>query len=180
MVTNSNNLRQIGMAITDYALNHKGRLPQCYEKQRARMRNYPGFLSSYTAEYLGVEHEEGEVNPYFGDAAWAAALGTSRSNLSNFLSSQEPNAHRFILNRWEDQGRPHYPFGTPVAPFTPAYPLASISSPATTWAMQDLDAKIVSGHPLKETLWGNKRLTLYFDMHVKAVPEDEFYMGPTP
>ena len=182
LISNSNLMRQIGLGIAQYSNEHEQLLPQCYGTQRARMRDFPGQLASYTAPYLGVEDVQDNINPFFGDPIWASALGgpTSLSDLSIYLRLVEQNAHRFILNRWNrDEGR-HFPWGTPVGAQTIPAATYLIPTPSSLWAMQDLDAGILPGHPLLEPLWVDKRIALYYDMHVNTIPADQFFIGSLP
>jgi len=176
-VTAMNNMRQIGLAIQLYTNDHYGRLPTSYILQRARMRNFPGQLSSYTADYLGITHVQDAINPFFADNYWIRSLGTSHNNLPNFLINVEPQAHRFILNRWNEENREHFPWGSPEGG-PQGYRFSFIRSPSATWAMQDIDSGIRSQHPLTTPLWGNQRMALYFDWHVGFIPSDEFRQGP--
>lgn len=108
-----NNMRQIGLSLQMYLTEHRGLLPTSYELQSATMRDFPGMLSSYTAPYLGLEHEQDAVNPFFGDAYWARAIGASPATLPTRI--QQTGARRFILNRWNDseRGLSMFPWGPP-------------------------------------------------------------------
>jgi prepilin-type N-terminal cleavage/methylation domain-containing protein len=180
MMSNINNMRQIGLAINQYSNDHESLLPQSYGKARARMRTHRGHLSSWTAPYLGVDDIHDNVNPYFADAPWISALGapSTPDGLKFFLIRQEPECHRFVLNKWNgDEGRA-FPFGSPGPTVTAAYPVYMVEMPSALWAVQDLDAGILPGHPLVEPLWVDRRVALYYDGHVNTIPAEDFFIGP--
>ncbi len=179
MISNANNIRQIGMAISQYSNEHEQSLPQCYGKQRARMRPRGG-LSGYTAPYLGVEYVEDNINPYFGDPIWTSSLGVSTPEFKLYLLRVQRNAHRFILNRWDAEEGDRFPWGTAGNNDIPGYATYLIPTPSSLWGLQDLDAGIVPAHPLAAPLWEDRRLALYFDGHVDSIPADQFFIGPLP
>ncbi len=179
LMSGANTMRQIGLAVSQYSNEHDSTLPQCYRLQRAGMRDYPGRLASYTAPYLGLDDVQGDVNPYFGDAIWASALGVSSTDLRFYLLRVE-DAPRFILNRWNRSEGKNFPWGTTVNDRTPASATYQIPTPSSLWAMQDVDAGILPGHPLVTPLWDDLRIALFFDAHVNTIPADQYFVGPLP
>lgn len=177
MTGNMNTMRQIGFALLSYTTDHDGRLPTSNLSQRPNMRD--GHLARPLAPYLGVKFERaednGKVNPVFADKAWVKAVGLSQAQLEG--KSDLPT--RFRLNRWTHNGMKNFPWGNPSqADKTEGYKLMMVPNPSKVWALQDADKMIDSLATLKEPLWGNQRLALFFDGHVESVPADSYRTGP--
>lgn len=53
-----------------------------------------------------------------------------------------------------------------------------IDAPSSIWAIQDVDARNRPGQHLREPLWKDRRMALYFDWHVGFVAVNDFASGP--
>lgn len=181
----SSNMRSIGMGLQTYITEHNNQLPQSFELQRSTVSGLNmQFFAKLLRPYLGVPNlPQNAVNPLFGDAVWAKAIGAgSKSDLEKFLmdvpSSKRSEYSRFVLHLYTTpDGREYFPFGKYGTSLV-GYTMPQIDSPANTWSLMEADnymrPTIGRKLALKEPLFGSTRTTLYFDMSVRPTDVADF------
>lgn len=164
----ASNLRQIGLAMAQYAAEHDNRLPgPLYTRQGSYYGTRDAFaLPMILAPYLGlptnVIFEKAKV---FECPAWR-----------KMVKSDGGKIYAVQTAALCTDGTQKQPFGYPALGAyaeKPAVPLFALASASTTPALWDLDVQ--NGGPTDGTVpktpaHGKTRNTLFFDWHVESVP----------
>jgi len=166
------NFRSVSRALQHYVADHDGRLPGPLYQGQGQLYRVAGTvdyqLATAVSDYLSLSPPtKGEKYERIADAfacpAWRKATGLA-------------NGHIYALQIVPSQSPP---FGNPNGA-TPLKPqkITAVLSPATTWAMVEMDWRLFSGassYNGKETVaprpvHGSIRHLLFFDGHVEAQP----------
>jgi len=178
-VAGLSNMRQIGLAIQEYANDHYGTLPGPLKPHQVPEYDPSDSarLATTVGEYLGVKDpDEAEVLDVFISPAFRKAMaGTADEDLVPY----------FINMAAEDGDTKLAPFGD-AKEGKPANRLVKV--PGRAWAFMETDQEnpFVSGkgwasNTPEESLYRNRRLVWFFDGSAEAIDMDAFieeYGGP--
>jgi prepilin-type N-terminal cleavage/methylation domain-containing protein len=207
----TSNLRQVGAAMSSYVADHNGYLPgPVWIQQNPWYRaNDYGVLGTVLAQYFGFTPPPGQF-PLRADVllcpAWKRGSpyqpGPREGQDEQFIMNWAVGPPTAQVNPWGDANivfANNNKFGLDPAGKDRPKPIASIDNPSTTWAMQDLDQRLVfklkpppnprdggiaptpvhgyHGNPDRDnSSWA--RNNLYFDFHVAAVPDSTIPLPP--
>jgi len=172
-------MRQIGLALFQYAGDQGGRLPGPMKSgQGARYRPaQPDQLATALGMYLGVSDlEQDSLLRMFLPPALVRAMGRERAS----------SANPFVMNiSAKANGQGIKPWGSSAAPVASPMLLSAITP--GVWAFCDADQlhPLVAGQPWASKtpsgiIHGTQRLALYFDGRVMSISETDFAGGGGP
>lgn len=165
------NLKNIGMAMQNYVLDHDGRLPGPltdgqrlgYDKTQSDRYHIPRVLGEYLDLPPALEKGQKQFAEKIACLAWLKKLGPNGDKLSTPC---------YLVQRPVIDGVKTRVFGNSDTD-EPGMAYVRIPLPATTAAMVDADAMLApnyAGRMPDGPVHGNHRNTLFFDWHVEGMP----------